>query len=106
MLAGKGVAFDKTEMGPIRESIAQQGRQIAVNFDRQHMSGSFEQFFGKGAGARPDFDDPILARQVSGISHQPNEVLVNHEILSEPMPGRRPGLGQQVFDLMFRLGHV
>ena len=104
VLAGQGVAFDQLEIRTIRESAAQQGGQIAIDFDGDDLPRASEQFFGERPGSRPHFNNQILRPEFAGLGDQPHEILVDHEILPKPLPRLRPRLGQECFDLVFGLG--
>ena len=108
MLSGQGVTLDQLELGAIGEARAKQPGQVPVDLDGDHPPGgpnTGQQFFGEGAGAGPNLDNVIAADELAGIGDEPDQVLVDHEILPEPVPRLGADLGKQGEDFMLRLGH-
>ena len=98
--------FDQLELRVVCKSFAKQLCKIAIDLNGNHFSRAREKFFGQRPRAGSDFDHRIVAAEISPASaDQPDEVLVNHEILPEAFARFCAGFCQQSLDLRFSLGH-
>ena len=67
--------------------------------------GPVQQFLRERSRAWPDFDHRVRIGNFPRRRHQPHEVLIDHEILPEPMARLSPRGGEEFLDLMLGLGH-
>lgn len=105
MFPRESIPLDQSESFIAGEFLPQQIREITVDLDGDDISALREQFFGKGTGTRANLDHDVARRDRSRLGDEANEVLVDHEILAEPLPRRTPDLGQHCLDVMFALRH-
>ena len=105
VLRRKRIPFDQVEPRFVRETRAQQFREVAIDLHRDHVRAAREQFLRQRAGSGADLDDYVPRRGGGGGGDHAHEVLVDHEILPEPVPRLAAGLGEQVLDLVLGLRH-
>ena len=67
-----------------------QAMQLLIN---ECMKLERQQFLGERPRPRAHFDGHVPRLDPSRLGHQPHEVLVDHEVLPEPVPGVAAGAG-------------
>ena len=80
-----GSAAASGTISGVNYTITNAAGQITINFDGNHSAGAGEQFVGERARAGADFDDRVGRSNGSGVGDQAHEILVDHEILTEPV---------------------
>ena len=97
------VPFDQLESRFLRKSPAQQARQIPIDLHRNHLGPAPKQFLAQRPRPRANFNNQIPLRRPPRIGHDPQQILIDHEILPKPMPRRKPGLGEKRLNLLLSL---
>ena len=104
MLSCKCVTFDQFKLS-VLESLAEQRGKIAIDLDRDNLRAASQQFFSERARPWSDFDQQIIRRDLPGIGDDPHQILIDHEILPEPMPRLGPRCRQDCLNLVLGLWH-
>ncbi len=106
VFAGQGVGLDKMKIGLFLESRSEQVRQVSVDLNGQDLGSGLHQLLGEGAGSGADFDDHVSRLDLGRLGDQPDQVLVDHEILPETLARLGVGLLQEQLDFFFCLSHL
>ena len=105
VLAVEGIAMDQREIGIGSQPARQQFSESGIDFDRCDARAASEQLFRQRSRAGPHLDHVIAFGDFAGISDEPEQIPVDHEILPEPMPGRRVNFIEERADFVLGLGH-
>jgi hypothetical protein len=105
VLRRERISLDEREPFVIREPLAEELRQVAINLYRDLFHTAGQQFLRQRPRARPHLDDQVPRRQVRRVGDQPDQILIDHEILPEPVPRLRVRAGEEGLDLGLGLGH-
>src|SRR5687767_5061754 len=106
VLAVERVAFDEVEFLVGAEALAQGFGKVAVDLDGDDLARPREQLLGQRARPRAHLDHDVVGPDLAGLGDEAHQVLVDHEVLPEPLPRLRAGLGQDRLDLVLRLRHA